>query len=238
MKRLLFFSAMISVVLLPVISQAADTEKDERTIMVNASATEEFEPDTAVIELAVETSSKSAAIAANENAKRSDKVLTEIKKLIGEKDKIRTSSYSIQPVYEYDNVNKRNVLTGYKAFNQITVTTKKIKTVGEFVDTALKSGANNIGGLRFTISDDSKCDIVIAKASERAKRQALVAAKAFGAEIKGIKNISPSCGEGMPPVYRYLDKGKAYRDQLASTPVEPGEVSVSGNVSAVFFIGE
>lgn len=238
MKRLLFFSAMISAILLPAITQAADIEKNERTIMVNASATEEFEPDTAVIDLAVETSSKSAAIAANENAKRSDKVLTEIKKLIGEKDKIRTSSYSIQPVYEYDNVNKRNVLTGYKAFNHITVNTKKIKTVGEFVDTAIKNGANNVGGVRFTISDNSKCDIVMAKAAERAKRQALVAAKAFGVEIKGIKYISPSCGDSMPMQYKYLDKGIASSQSAASTPVEPGEVILRGNVSAVFFIGE
>jgi uncharacterized protein len=95
---------------------------------VTGSVTEEFAPDTAILNLAVETQQSTAQEAAKENAAKSEQVVAAMKGLItvSAGDTVSTSSYSVQPAYEYDDKLRKNRLTGYRTFNQVTVKTAQI----------------------------------------------------------------------------------------------------------------
>ncbi|MEK6531081.1 MAG: SIMPL domain-containing protein [Deltaproteobacteria bacterium] len=241
MKKL-FFISIFCLCLIPSASFASDDEKNakERTISVTASHEGEFPPDTVSLSIAVESASRKAAEASVLAAKKAEAVLTEIKKIIDKDDSIKTSSFGIFPVYEYDNMRKRDFVAGYRATNEVTIRTKKTGSAGEIIDASLKAGSSNISGIVFSISDHAKyCDSLISVASKKAEALAQSAAKAFGLKITGVKHIAPSCsgqGERQYPLDAVRNAGM--EAQAQRTPVEPGETKVYATVSAEFYIAE
>ena len=210
------------------------------SISVSGSATEEFSPDTALLNLAVETQKSTAQEAAQENAAKSEQVVSAMKGLItvSAGDTVSTSSYSVQPVYEYDDKLRKNRLTGYRTFNQVTVKTSKIGGVGEMIDRALKSGANNVTDVRFAIKDNRKqCEGLMVKAAQRAKNDAETVAKALGVRVDGIRHASSSCGGDQRPVPIYRAKAMmAMESAEPATPIEAGALSLTGQVQVEFIL--
>jgi len=211
------------------------------TISVTGSVTEEFSPDTAILNLAVETQKPTAQEAARENAAKSEQVVAAMKGLIdgAAGDTVTTSSYSVQPAYEYDDKLRKNRLIGYRTFNQVTVRTAKIGGVGEMIDRALKSGANNVTDIRFAIRDNRKqCEGLLVKAAQRARSDAETVAKALGVRIDGIRHVAPSCiGEQRPtPIFRAMAASRAMESAEPATPIEAGALALSGRVQVEFIL--
>ena len=212
------------------------------TITVSGSVTEEFAPDTAILNLAVETQRPTAQEAARDNAARSEEVVAAMKGLVNAAagDTVTTSSYSVQPAYEYDDMHRKNRLVGYRTFNQVTVKTATITTVGEMIDRALKSGANNVTDVRFAIRDNrTQCEGLLKKAARRAQSDAETVAAALGARIDGIRHAAPSCaGDHRPvPVVRAMAM-KAMESAEPATPIEAGALSLTGQVQVEFLLAK
>ncbi|MBI5903351.1 MAG: SIMPL domain-containing protein [Deltaproteobacteria bacterium] len=244
MKRLFMVSAVIFSVFLAAVSRADDVmEKgaDERTLTAMGSAYEEKAPDSVVIEIAVETASKTAIEAVAENSVKTGRVIEAVKKRLDGDGSIKTSSYNVQPVYEYDKLKRKDILTGFRVANQVIVKTKKISAAGEIIDDAVKSGANRINGLRFFVSDESDlCASALTKASESAKAIASATAKAMSVRLKGIKHIAPYCGVEQQRTFYQAgsDIAALKARETPQTPVEPGAIKVSGTVNVTFYIGD
>ena len=213
------------------------------TISVTGSVTEEFFPDTAILNLAVETQKPTAQEAARENAAKSEQVVAAMKGLIDTAagDTVTTSSYSVQPAYEYDDKLRKNRLIGYRTFNQVTVKTAKISGVGEMIDRARKSGANNVTDIRFAIKDNRKqCEGLLVKAAQRARSDAETVAKALGVRIDGIRHAAPMCsGEQRPtPVFRAMAAPRAMDSAEPATPIEAGALALTGQVQVEFILAK
>jgi uncharacterized protein YggE len=211
------------------------------TISVSGSVTEEFSPDTAVVNLAVETQKETAQESARENAAKSEKVVEAMKVLIDTAagDMVTTSSYSVQPAYQYDEKLRKNQVIGYRTFNQVTVKTARIGGVGEIIDRALKSGANNVTDIRFAIRDNRKqCVWLLVKAAERAQKDAETVARALGVRLDGIRHITPTCsGDQRPiPVFRAMAASRAMDGAEPATPVEAGALAMTGQVQVEFLL--
>jgi uncharacterized protein YggE len=210
------------------------------TISVTGEAKEYYKPDIAVITLGVETKGATASGAAAENSKRAEQIIAALKGLISPAagDSIKTSSYSLQPVYEYDAQRKKSLLTGYMVRNLVTVRTKKIESAGSIIDKAVQSGANNVQGLGFTLSDGKElCAGALEKAAERAKKEAAYVARLLGTEISGIKSISSSCGnEVQRPLYERALTAKSMQGAGPETVIEPGDIAVTAVVGVVFYL--
>ncbi len=238
MKRISYVCLALYFCLIAGPSPASDDADDakERTISVSASHAEEFPPDTVSLSIAVESASRKATEASASAAKKAEALLTEIKKIIDKDDSIKTSSYSLTPVYEYDNMRKRDFVAGYRAVNEVTVRTKKTGLAGEIIDAGIKAGAGNIGNVVFSISDYTKhCDSLIASASKKAEALAESAAKAFGLKITGVKRLTPSCSTELAPVF--AQEMRAFKSaDAARTPVEPGTSKVYGAIGAEFYV--
>lgn len=222
-------------------SYAQELKEEKGTISVMGEAKEYHTPDTVFITLGVETTGKTVSGTVAENNTRSERVVNALKGLISpaDGDSIKTSSYTVQPVYEYDNGTKKSILTGYKVLNQVTVRSNKIEAAGRITDNALQSGANQVQGISFVLSEEREfCEGVLKKAAERAKREASFVARTLGTTISGIKSISPSCGRQPHPIYRQAVMETKMAAAIPDTSLEAGDVTVSATVSIVFYINK
>src|SRR5690606_26280768 len=97
---------------------------------------EHFGPPTkAVVSFAVETAAPTAAQAMDENARKSQALSDAIKGAIGEQDRLSTSGFGLDPVYDHhqQRTDKPPSITGYIARNEVRVETAKTAEVGKLI---------------------------------------------------------------------------------------------------------
>jgi uncharacterized protein len=238
MKKLLL---IIGIFLL--LTSTAQSQQDKRrprvpSITVNGEAMISAEPDQAQIDIGVVTQARSAPEASKENAERLSRVLTEVKKLLGKSDEVKTSGYSLTPNYRYPQGGKPEIV-GYTASNTVRIKTNTLDLVGRLIDGAMQAGANNVNRLVFTLRDEQGAQLeALRQASAKAKSKAEAVAASLGLKIVRIAAINE--GERtIQPIYRQpmAARGEALAPQ-APTPVEPGTVDVRSTVSLTAEVSE
>src|SRR6202045_2421564 len=85
-----------------------------RTIEVDGSGEARTSPDTADLDLAIDTQAKTAEEAANRNAALAAKVIDALKSKLGDKGKITTGGYALNPEYD-QRPTQRPTIIGYTA---------------------------------------------------------------------------------------------------------------------------
>ena len=196
-------------------------------ISVTGEATVSVPPDQAQIDGGVNSDAKTAREASDANNAAMGKVLLALKGAgIDEKD-YQTSRLSLQPQYA-PNRSGPSPITGYRASNRVTIRLRDVTKVANVIDVLVGSGANDIGGINFMVSQASKLlDDAREKAIADARRKAEIYARAAGVTLGGPLSISE---EGSPaPVFR----GKMAAPMAAGAVVAQGEetLSVTVNVS-------
>jgi len=223
-------------VLLGVVPAAFAADDPPPQISVVGNGVVRLTPDLAVIAFAVETTAREAAAAVAGNAKQSGALAAAIKSQIGDGDRVETTRYSLDPIYEQRErgSNAPPRITGYVARNEVRVQSRRVDQVGKLIDAATAAGANRINSLDFTLEDRAAAyGEALRKAGGDARRQAETIAAALGVELGRILSASTS---GSPVVTPRQYRGMAMAMEGAPTPVEPGEVSVDAALSVVFAI--
>lgn len=132
-------------------------------------------PDVATFTLGVMTEKSLVAEAQKENTTKMNKIIAALKAMgIDEKD-IQTNQYNVYPQYNW--VDNRQSLRGYQVTQDLTVKVRDLDKVGEVFAKAGDLGANNVGGLQFTVDDVEKSKsearlAAVADAKEKAKQLA------------------------------------------------------------------
>lgn len=239
-KYLVLCLAVLTMCFVGIKSEAAEPGY----ISVSATSQVELVPDT--VDFSVEivaTSKDSMAKAIEENKKISGKVYEDIKKALNQSngDSIKTSNYSANPVYRYNN-NKR-VLDYYEVRNNVIVHTKNIANVGKMIDTATAAGATSVNNISYSVSKyDDECNKLLAETVKKAKVQGDSIAKALGTEIVGIKSIDSSCSfsgrTSMPRIMLMAKSAGAVNDAMmeTSTNIEVGTMTLNSRVNIFFYI--
>ncbi len=156
-----------------------------------------------------------------------------LKSKLGDKGKITTGGYSLNPEYDQRASEKPRII-GYSAQNSVTVHTGALELVGALIDSAIAAGANRVNSLNFSVKDDTKArSEAIAIATRDARAQAEALASALGVKLgKVLKATTVAQARPIP-----MRMGRAMAmSASAATPVEPGEVTVSATVSLTFEI--
>ena len=215
----------------------AEQQYEKSTLNVSGKGEISAKPDTAYINIAVETTSKKAKDAVRENARKTSDVIKKLKSMIGKKDKVKTTNYNLSPIYEYNKINRKNFINGYRVSNEVIVETYNLDNIGNLIDATATLGANRINGPRFDISnrEDFKRE-ALAEAVEDAKKTAEVVAKSAGVKIVKILQISPSYHFPVPYRARFATAKDSLESSAVPTPIEAGDLSVSANVSIVYEI--
>ena len=225
------FLAVAGVLLLLTPSAWAQQERNRpRTpaITVTGEALISTEPDQAQLDIGVVIQARTAPDA-KENAARLSRVLSEVKKLLDKTDEVKTSGYSLTPVYRYPQGGKPEIV-GYNASNTVRIKTTNLDLVGRLIDSAMQAGANNVNRLVFTLRDEQSAQLeALRAASLKARTKADAIAAALGLKIVRITSITE--GErSIQPVFRQVTAMRA-EAAPAQTPVEPGTVDVHSTVS-------
>jgi uncharacterized protein YggE len=232
MHRSIRASALLSL-LLPA-AGLAQQAAEPPTVTVGASATVEREPDRAVVTLAVESEAPMAQAASQANAAAMSRVITALRRAGLTGTSVRTISVQLMPVYApTTDGNKPPKITGYRAVNMVQATIDSIPRVGPVIDAAISAGANRVAGISFELKDAESARLeALAKAVEKARREADVVARAAGRRLGPALNISFG-GDVSPPRPYYAERAMAMA-QAAETPVEGGTLQISANVNVVF----
>lgn len=216
---------------------AQGTADNIPTLHVNGTGKIITEPDTVEISISVVTEGKTADVQ-KENAAKTQKVIDALLKLGLTKDELETLRLNFYPMKKWTE-KEGEVITGYRAENTILVTTKKLEKAGQIVDTAISNGAQDVGNLVFTLSDEGKeklLDKAIDLAVKDAKKQAEVTAKSLGIQIAGVQNVNVVKTSGGAPIYLETAKLRAAADMAVVSPVMPQDAEYIVTVDVAFKI--
>src|SRR6185437_5913294 len=145
----------------------------------------------------------------------------------------QTSRLSLQPQFATPSkASERPGIVSFRASNRVTVRIRDVTKVANVIDVLVGAGANDIGGINFTVTQASKhLDEAREKAIADARRKAEIYARAAGVTLGEPLSISE---EGAPaPMYR---GGKMASPMAAGAPVAQGEETLSVTVSVSWAI--
>ncbi len=199
-------------------------------ISVTGEAQISAPPDLALIDGGVTTDAKTAREASDANNTAMGKVLLALKGAGLPENDIQTQRLSLQPQYAANRTGP-NAVTGYRASNRVSLKLRDMTQVAPTIDLLVGAGANDIGGINFTIAQPSKLlDDARIQAIADARRKAEIYAKAAGVALGAPVSISE---EGAPGPMILRSKMAA---GFAAAPVAPGEETLRISVAVSWTI--
>jgi uncharacterized protein YggE len=206
---------------------AGAAEKLDRLVTVTGEATIAVAPDAAALRIGVTSQGKTAKAASEANAKEMTAVLAAIKDSgIADRD-IQTSRLSLQPQYD-PNRSGAARLVGFQVNNQVSIKIRDIDKLPAVLDRAIAAGANEMSGIEFVVSEQSKLlDKARAEAIADAHRKAELYAAAAGMKVGRVVAISEEGSVPQPRVFQPMRAGVA-------TPIAPGEQTLRAVVTVSY----
>jgi hypothetical protein len=215
------FLLLALVLLAPLRANAAD-----HLVTVTGEATVSVAPDTSIIRIGVTSQGKNAREASEANAKQMTAVLAAIKTNGVDPRDIQTSRLSLQPQYD-PNKSGTARLTGFLITNQITIKIREIGKLPAILDSAIAAGANEMSGIEFEVSQQSRLlDQARAEAIADARRKAELYAQAAGAKLGHVMQITDESAPAPRPLMQAMRAG--------AVPVAPGEQMLRVAVTVSF----
>ena len=223
-RRSLSLMAACALAALPVLSASAPAA--ERSITVIGEATVSVAPDNANIRLGVTSQGKNAREASEANARQMTTVLAAIREAgVADRD-VQTSRLSLQPQYEQGKAGPARLL-GFQVTNQVSIRIRDIDKFPGILDRAIAAGANEMSGIEFVVSEQSKLlDQARDDAVTDARRKAELYAKAAGVKLGPVTSITEEGSSPPRPVMQAM--------RASAVPVAPGEQLLRAAVSVTF----
>ncbi len=216
---------------------AAEISTDN-TITASGTGSVIGTPDRAQISLAVETENPDVRLAQAENSVRMTKVMNSLTHAGIPEDALKTTGYNIYPVYDEIKSPFGQKIVAYRVTNTLTVTLHDVNRTGEVIDIGVANGINQASSIQFLLSDEQSQVLrteALKEATMRAAADARTVAEALGVGIASVKSVD--IGGGYTPIlfqnYARNDSGAG----SASTPIQPGEVTVTATVTVTYLIG-
>jgi len=213
----------------------AATLLSQRAITVVGSGKVSLVPDIARINVGAEARASTVAEAKAQVDQQIAAIVAALQELgVAEKD-IQTSHYGIYferepfpgPVREEGAA--QEMQGAYHVSNMLEVTVRDVNQAGEVLDGVVEAGANQVYGVTFTVSDDSKWQsearaMAVADAQARAEELATLA----GIELGDVLTISEVIG-GSPVPMAFAERAMGGGGGIA-----PGELEMSTQVQVTF----
>ncbi len=223
-----------------------------RTVTVDGDGKVTVKPDIARISLSVASTGKTVKEVTEDNTKKMNSVLGELKQMGIRAEDMQTSSYDLYPQYDYNTpiyidstkpelANKAPKIIGYTLNQTVDVKVRDLTKTDDVIDRATKVGANQVGSLMFDLDDLTKPKAEARKlAFDKAKAKALQMASAAGVSIGRVVTFSEGYSGGFYPVQyatNYAVRDMASSEMSSPAPaVEPGSKEITVNVSVTYEI--
>jgi len=205
----------------------------KNTISVSDTGEIYAKPDLALVGFSVQNRASTVNQAMSENTKKTNAVIEALKKQGIESKDLKTTNFSIYPLYNYP-ANGQRTLTGYEVRQSLQLKIRDLAKVSQIIQKATDAGANEAGNLVFTVDDE---DQPKAQAREQAIEDAKEKAEKIAGElgVKLVKIISFS-ESSYSPSLGYDARGYGIGGGGASPEVQSGENKIQVDVSIIYEI--
>ncbi|MBI3212823.1 MAG: SIMPL domain-containing protein [Mycobacterium sp.] len=208
--------------------------QNPRQVTVVGNGEVDGTPDTLTANVAITFVATDVTGAMNQVSDRQQAVIDALVNAGVDRKDIATSNVSLQSQYASNGTD----ITGFQATNALNVTIRDLSTASRVLALIVSTGgdATRINSVNFSINDDSQ---LVKDARTRAFNDAKDRAQQY-ADLSGLKlgkviSISEVAGATPPPPQPMPYRGG--EAAMASVPVEPGQQTVSFQVTAVWELG-
>jgi len=213
---------------------AGDQTALDGRIDVAADGEAAASPDRATIRVAVTASGSNAQAVGDDLAAADDSLRAGLTEWGLTEEDIRTVRYDVSETYESRENPERQ---RYRGVHQYAIELDDVDAVGEVIDVAIDSGADEVQRIEFGLSDEREAEVrerALQNAMTNARADADVLANASDLTIDGVHAVSTG-GSGVTP-YRVADAAALTEGDAggASTGIETGDVSVRVSVNVVY----
>jgi uncharacterized protein YggE len=213
----------------PVTAQTSAGVNGMRQVTVVGHGEVKGTPDTATVQIGVETEAGTSQEALAQNNTQAQAIIQKLKDLgVADKD-IQTSSLNIFPNYGNDG----RQVSGYRVSNIVSVKIRDLDKAGALLDQVVQAGANSLYGVSFSVENpDSLLEQARKAALDSARAHAAQLAGAAGASVGQVLVINENLGAQSPIPLPMARAEAAQAD--SSVPVQPGEQSFTVDVQVTF----
>ena len=218
--------AIAAAVATPALAASADAAVPPY-IEVTAEAENKVAPDIAYLDFGVMTRAETAAAAAQQNAARMKSVLAAVRAALGASAQIGTGTYNLRAEYSPGRDGSEPRVIGYVASNVVRLETQELQKLGEIIDGAIKAGANQVQRIAFGLRDAAEPRRqALREAASKARSEAEAIASALKLSLGPVQAV---VDQDVGPVRPFAQEMMA-RAPAASTPIEPGVVTVRARI--------
>jgi uncharacterized protein len=192
-------------------------------------------PDQATVNLGFSITETTVEAAQNQANQVTNNIIASVKSLDIEKEDIKTINYNVYPEYDYSEQAQR--IIGYRVSNTVQVRIKDTAQVNQVIDAGTQEGANEVGGVQFTLSPEKEKELTREAreaAITQAKENASELASLSGMRLGKIVNISESRLDGgsypMPMMARQESAEDLGFELSEPTQIEAGSTTFTYSV--------
>jgi len=210
---------------------------DERTITVSKSGEVSGEPDMAVIRAAIEATGDDQTAVRDELSRRAERLIGALQDAGVDGEAITTDRFGIRqrtdrrPVEPTDDPQGTDGGPTFVGTHAFRIEVDDADAAGDIVDTALEAGADDIGRIGYTLSEERQAEL-----REEALQSALAAARTEAEFVAG--EVEASVGDvvtvdtdqdRISPVYETTED-----DGGRSTELQPDDVTVRATATVSY----
>lgn len=191
-------------------------------------------PDTASVGVGIVVNNASTVDEAKKRINEmNNKITSSLSKIGIDKKDIKTSSYSINPEYNY--TSGTNTITGYGGNVNISIKVREINKLAEVIEEATKAGANNVYGANYSVEKSEKYrEEARNKAIKNAKEQAQKLANQLEIRLGKVVNIVESSSNLPPSIMLEKDFEASGRGGATQPDLQPGSQTITSVVTLYF----
>lgn len=190
-------------------------------------------PDQAEISLGIDIQQSTVAAAQDEANQVINDITSALKKMGVDEEDIQTQSYQVYPDYDYSTEKSR--IIGYRVSTRILVKLTDFEQLNQVIDTATSLGANQVGGVNFSLSENKQEELrkqARQEAIAEAKDNAQELAKLAGVKLGKVVNVIESEGGNTPqPLYARAEMAAMDEGGMKPTQLEPGTETYTYSVT-------
>lgn len=223
--------------LLLVSSACAMAEDVPRTVSVTGNGLVSAVPDRATVQMSIVSRAKKLDAAQAEAAKVTAAILSLTDELHIKRNKVDTTGATVRPDYRWNREIEQQVLRGYIAERQMSVSVDDLSKLGRLVEGAVAAGVNQVSPPQL---DSSRRKVLhreaLAIAARDARKNAEVLAETLGAALGDPISISAGSATPRPPVPQ-LRMAAAMESDSAAT-YNAGDLTFAATVTVVFGLSD
>lgn len=211
-----------------------------RLITVSGEGKVTVTPDIAHLSFSVVSEGKDPKVLQTDNSGKINQAVEFIKSPSIEDKDIKTSNYSLYPIYDYEAVPQYRkgtpFITGYRLTQTVSLKIRDLIKLNDVLVKLPEFGINEISSVSFDVDEpDQYLNQARQEAFDKAHEKAAIMAKFNGVRLKRVVNFSE--GFGGPIYFRAEAFGKGGDAAGVPAPaIEPGSQDITVNVTVTYEI--